>query len=646
MKKENIRQKRGITLIALVITIIIMLILIGVTITIAIKGGLLNYAKEAKAAHERTAEKEAIELMSAELKIKKFEEYGIDIESDLSDEIRNLIQNNGKQVGVVQDSSDKYNYIITFQETNDVFHYNVKTEKISEQGKNDGKDDNIELTEANIEIHQNPTTWTNGSITVTMSMNVEEHDMSNYILQYSTDNINWNNYTETIVVNEIVKIYGRIKNKITGQVKAQTEENITKLDTNLPIINSVTADESLNSITIIGQDTAKTGENISGINGYYYSTTNTAPTLAVETVTEENKQANKWVTFNASETNTTITKVIEGLNYNTTYYVWYKDQAGNISSMGSATTATRMLENPLIMGTITGSVVASSTHQWSNEGAIGAFDNDYTTWWLGKMNETETSLTYTFNDVKTINKIEFQVIKETENPKAILGNKAKIEILNELDQWETVWEPQITAENIKTKLSKNINETKAKAIRYSAPGGTHTDIYDYKYVSCVELQAYQMVEYVVGETKIITGNHAGNAVASSTHQWSNEGAIGAFDNNYATWWLGNMNDTQASLTYTFNNVKTVNKIQFQVIKETENPKAILGNKAKIEILNELDQWETIWEPQITAENIKTKLSKNINETKVKAIRYSAPGGTHTDIYDYKYVSCVELELYY
>lgn len=42
------RKEKGITLIALVITIIIMLILIAVTIRLAIDGGLFNYAKTAK----------------------------------------------------------------------------------------------------------------------------------------------------------------------------------------------------------------------------------------------------------------------------------------------------------------------------------------------------------------------------------------------------------------------------------------------------------------------------------------------------------------------------------------------------------------------------------------------------------------------
>lgn len=41
------RSEKGITLIALVITIIVMLILVAVTITMAVNGGLFNYAGEA-----------------------------------------------------------------------------------------------------------------------------------------------------------------------------------------------------------------------------------------------------------------------------------------------------------------------------------------------------------------------------------------------------------------------------------------------------------------------------------------------------------------------------------------------------------------------------------------------------------------------
>ena len=45
--KKNIKNQKGITLIALVITIIVMLILVSVTITMAVNGGLFGYAKNA-----------------------------------------------------------------------------------------------------------------------------------------------------------------------------------------------------------------------------------------------------------------------------------------------------------------------------------------------------------------------------------------------------------------------------------------------------------------------------------------------------------------------------------------------------------------------------------------------------------------------
>lgn len=41
------RSQKGITLIALVITIIVMLILVAVTIRMAVNGGLFDYAKKA-----------------------------------------------------------------------------------------------------------------------------------------------------------------------------------------------------------------------------------------------------------------------------------------------------------------------------------------------------------------------------------------------------------------------------------------------------------------------------------------------------------------------------------------------------------------------------------------------------------------------
>ena len=75
MKRNNRKGEKGITLIALVITIIVMLILAGVTITMAVNGGLFNYA--------RNAARETEEARDAELELGDLED-GLDYD-DLID---------------------------------------------------------------------------------------------------------------------------------------------------------------------------------------------------------------------------------------------------------------------------------------------------------------------------------------------------------------------------------------------------------------------------------------------------------------------------------------------------------------------------------------------------------------------------------
>ncbi|MBQ3145764.1 MAG: hypothetical protein IJB90_04280, partial [Clostridia bacterium] len=58
-----LKKQKGITLIALIITIIVMLILVGVTINVALNGGLFTKAQQASEEMQVEAEKE--ELLSA-----------------------------------------------------------------------------------------------------------------------------------------------------------------------------------------------------------------------------------------------------------------------------------------------------------------------------------------------------------------------------------------------------------------------------------------------------------------------------------------------------------------------------------------------------------------------------------------------------
>lgn len=57
---EELKNKDGITLIALIITVIVMLILVGVTITVALNGGLFETATKAATETQKEAERERL----------------------------------------------------------------------------------------------------------------------------------------------------------------------------------------------------------------------------------------------------------------------------------------------------------------------------------------------------------------------------------------------------------------------------------------------------------------------------------------------------------------------------------------------------------------------------------------------------------
>ncbi len=71
--REN---KKGITLIALIIVIILMLILVGVTVSVALNGGLFKKAREAKNRQQEEEIKEQVQVAMAMSIDEKLMEYG------------------------------------------------------------------------------------------------------------------------------------------------------------------------------------------------------------------------------------------------------------------------------------------------------------------------------------------------------------------------------------------------------------------------------------------------------------------------------------------------------------------------------------------------------------------------------------------
>ena len=103
-KELKTRNERGVTLIALVVTIVVLLILAGVTIaTLTGENGIIQRAVEAREKTEVATLEEKIKLITAESIIN---EYAGDSEEKTAQEIQNELNGQGENVLVVQ--WDKY----------------------------------------------------------------------------------------------------------------------------------------------------------------------------------------------------------------------------------------------------------------------------------------------------------------------------------------------------------------------------------------------------------------------------------------------------------------------------------------------------------------------------------------------------------
>lgn len=126
-KRKNILE-RGITLIALVVTIIVLLILAGVTLNIAIdNGGLISRAKEASKEKKIGDEKEILSLAYSTVKLDKI--YNNDNSLISSGELRQELSNEGYRTSVTGNGT----LIVEFLDTHNV--YTVTSEGIVENRK-------------------------------------------------------------------------------------------------------------------------------------------------------------------------------------------------------------------------------------------------------------------------------------------------------------------------------------------------------------------------------------------------------------------------------------------------------------------------------------------------------------------------------
>lgn len=279
---KNLMENKGITLIALIITIIILIILAGVSIAKLTGQGLFGRADEAKLKTKRAQ-------ISEWLNLKLMEEQSKNIQGTPEDiikatwqnvtENKNELSKMGKNVKI-KDVSNEEN-----GKTVDVYFYVVvdgDIYKVCLKGvKFIGESGNLPPTieTGDIIFALEPSGWTNGSVKVTAQVK-EGIDITGFTLQTSTNGIDYeNNPTQEFTENGT--IYARVVDS-TEQYKVIATRDIETIDKVAPTISTElkTTSIDINSISLnVGITDTDSGL---GKVEWYYGTTNN-PTTLVET---------------------------------------------------------------------------------------------------------------------------------------------------------------------------------------------------------------------------------------------------------------------------------------------------------------------------------------------------------------------------
>ncbi len=300
IRKERLRQAKGITLIALVITIIVLLILVGISIsTLTGEDGILSKAEKATTKYKTEDYKEALMMKANELKGEAI------INRWTADEyIGNFKRELEKAIGGEAGDSRLKNLTKVDEDGNELYvHtiegyvYKITENEIEYLGLSGGEGskpvpDDLKTGEITFDYEPKEEEWTQGPVTVKISTTLD-----GYTIQYSLtakDN-DWKDYiSDGIKVEENRAIYARLRNNIGGKMEKYATGNVANIDKLEPNTFEPTVTTTTNSITITGKTTdqeANEKYGKSGVCKYYFAIDggDWEPTGG-KTVTDENQE--------------------------------------------------------------------------------------------------------------------------------------------------------------------------------------------------------------------------------------------------------------------------------------------------------------------------------------------------------------------
>ena len=274
------KSTKGITLIALIITIIILLILTGVTMNIAVNGGLFNNAQRA-------------------------------------------VDDTNAKVSSTQDRVDD------LMDEWDTIESGIKGET-SEPDSESQPESNIppDLTSSNTTFTQDPTGWTNESVKVIASTTI-----SGYTLQTSQDGTSWSSTNiQTFTSNGTM--YARLVNS-SGTAGEYTTYDVTNIDITAPTrvvkgMMTISRDNKQNTVRLQLNAIKETQSGIGNVIFYYKAESDTSYSKTTYTTLQGQTSS--------TGLSTTLVATSESFAGQTIYvYAEIYDLAGNMSQSALAT---------------------------------------------------------------------------------------------------------------------------------------------------------------------------------------------------------------------------------------------------------------------------------------------------------------------
>ncbi len=246
-------KERGITLIALIITIIILLILAGVTINLILgENGLFNTAKQAGEDYKQAGAREKLEAVLVELQADKITKP----EYNEKDYIDNRLKQNNMEVEGNIVTVEGWQFEIDRSIPEIAQSLGKETEfKKDTRGKAKFVYDTETQNVAKVEV------------TIEIDASISGYTVQYNIVENSDTSTNWVDYTagSTIEVRKNITIYGRIIDKTTKEVGYKFSGKISTIDETVPQAATITFDKLKANVAEIIKATVTQYDNETGI---------------------------------------------------------------------------------------------------------------------------------------------------------------------------------------------------------------------------------------------------------------------------------------------------------------------------------------------------------------------------------------------